>query len=179
MNTRNKKIVEEIIKAARSDERKRKDPRYLRTMGFLVSKGFLKTNQAIILMPNARLHIKDTMWAGINVEPRILEVLPAVVLRFPRHFDFAREQNKKLAEIIACLKRGSENGPSFHEIPYEKLKVWTDLKLRDGRVKGMSEKKITRTFRLRPSTVQVISKLSKQHHLSQAEVLERLVADTL
>lgn len=74
-------LIKKIKQRAEDDKLKRKDIRFLKTMGFLVSKGFLKVNYNIPNLPNMRLHIEDAIWAGKNIEPRILEVLPAAVLR--------------------------------------------------------------------------------------------------
>ena len=61
------------------------DRRFRESMGFLVAKGFLKTNFPVPLLPNKRLRLEDVLWAGTHVEPRILEVLPAAVLRLEQH----------------------------------------------------------------------------------------------
>jgi len=54
-------------------------------MGFLVAKGFLYTNKKIPLNPNEHINLKDAIWAGRFVEPRILEVLPAAYERFKKY----------------------------------------------------------------------------------------------
>jgi hypothetical protein len=38
--------------------------RILETMGFLATKGFLKTNLEMPLLPNKRLRVEDVIWAG-------------------------------------------------------------------------------------------------------------------
>ena len=58
-------------------KRYKRDPRYVRTVGLLVTKGFLHTNRELPRMPNVRVNIEDAIWAGKNVEPRILDTIDA------------------------------------------------------------------------------------------------------
>src|SRR5688572_24526243 len=97
-------ILKKIKQAARRDRKKRLDPRYIRTMAFLTAKGFLFANRRFPQWPNLRLQIDDAIWAGKNVEPRILEVLPAAVLRLGRRFDFDPNKHKELDKTLEDLK---------------------------------------------------------------------------
>jgi hypothetical protein len=142
-------------------------------MGFLVAKGFLRINKNIHPTPNKRLQIEDMIWAGKNVEPRILEVLPAAVLRLPKHFDLEQTPNKELPEIIAHLKRHQGDGPTFCGIPYRKLKVWTNFGLKDGRIKNFKDKRTTKTFRLSPITLQKLKDRAKKLGCTETEALEK------
>ena len=170
-----KLLLEKITRAAKRDRQHRRDLRFLTTMGFLVAKGLLRTNQDIPLLPNARIRIDDAIWAGVNVEPRILEVLPAAVLRLQRHFDLDLGRHPDLADVVARLKRGEKEGPEFLGVAYGKLKVWVDYPLRDGRMKQVLEKKITKTYRLKPEVVAGLKRMSKEQGCSETEALERAV----
>ena len=66
-------------------------------MGFLVAKGFLYTNKKIPLNPNQHINLNDAVWAGLFIEPRILEVLPAAYERFKKHFSVDSDKIEKLA----------------------------------------------------------------------------------
>jgi hypothetical protein len=167
-------ILERAKKEAARIAKDRKDPRYTKTLGFLVAKGFLFTNQKLPLEPNARLKIEDAIWAGQNVEPRILEVLPAAVIRLEKHFDFHPEKHTELKNAIELLL-ADEDG-IFNGIPLEKIKPWLNLKLKDGRVKKLADKKIMKTFRLRPETVEKIIALKKVTGQTETEIIEKLVA---
>ena len=168
-------LIRKIIEAAKKDKKNRKDPRFLDTIGFLVAKGFLKTNFKVHPLPNKRLRVEDAIWAGKNVEPRILEVLPAAVLRLNKHFDFNAEKHKDLVHIIEQLKKRQTTGEAFYGMPYEKIKRWADLPLQDGRVKTVGEKKIIKTFRLKPEAIERLKELAKKLGCTETEILEKRI----
>jgi hypothetical protein len=170
-------LLKKIKAKAKVDAKNRHDPRYLETMGFLVAKGFLKTNRKIPLVPNKKLEIDHAVWAGLNVEPRILEVLPAAVLRLARHFDLDPLKHRELAEVVDQLRRRVDTGADFCGMPYEKVKVWVDLPLRDKRTKTMTEKKVVKTFRLDPAAVMKLRKIAKEKNCNETEILENLIFD--
>ena len=172
----NKDLLNRIKRAAKRDKERRRDPRYLATMGFLVAKGFLKTNQPILLQPNRKLRIEDAIWAGQKVEPRILEVLPAATLRLPRHFDLDPVKHAELFAVIRLLRQGEETGNPIWGVPFDRLRVWVHLPLRDRRVKAVTEKKVTRTFRLRPRVVARLQELARELGCSETEALERTIS---
>ncbi|MGK5084251.1 hypothetical protein WDW37_13225 [Bdellovibrionota bacterium FG-1] len=168
-------LIQEIKKKAKQDAKNRRDPRFIETMGFLVAKGFLRTNLDIPLLPNKRLKLDGAMWAGQNVEPRILEVLPAAVLRLGKHFDLDPLIHMDLARVVDQLRKGEEMGEDFCEIPYEKMKVWADFQLRDKRVKPSSKKKVVKTFRLDPMAIECLKKAAKKKCCSETEIVEALL----
>jgi len=168
-------LIKKIKEKARQDEKKRLDRRFLDTIGFLVAKGFLRTNFEVCLLPNKRLHIEDAIWAGQNVEPRILEVLPAAVLRLGKHFDLDTTNDGELTRVVEQLRKCEEKGENFYGIPYEKVKVWAELPLRDKRVKPATRKKVLKTFRLDPLALERLKKVAKEKKCSETEVLENLL----
>ena len=173
----NKNVIEQIKKAALQDEKKRKDLRYRIAMAFLVKKGFLKTNINFEKHYLARVRIKDMIWAGQNVEPRILEVLPAAILRLPKAF--VTEDMKKLFnldQVVSDLRHQKENGPDFLNMPYKKMKMWMNISLNDRRTKIKDNKKVMKTFRLSPQAILNIDRLKKKNGISEAAVLENLIA---
>ena len=97
----NKKVlIKKINKLAQQDTKRRLDLRYLKVMGFLVAKGFLYTNKKILLHPNEHINLKDAIWAGCFVEPRMIEVLPAAYERFKKHFSGDTDTIEKLEKIV-------------------------------------------------------------------------------
>lgn len=167
-------ILKRAKQAAAINKKNRKDPRYVKVMGFLIAKGFLHTNQDLPLLPNARLMVEDALWAGRNVEPRILEVLPAAVIRMGTHFNFDPERHIDLAQVIDLLKAGGKG--AFLKIPLEKIEPWLNIRLKDGRTKVLQEKKIMKTFRLSPDTLAKIRAIKKATHKTETEIIEKLVA---
>lgn len=167
--------LKRIREAAGKDKRRRADPRYRMTLGFLVAKGFLDTNDAVARLPNQRLRIEDAIWAGTYVEPRILEVLPAAILRLPRHFDLARGRHPELVTVVERLRRGEKEGPDLWKIPFRKFVHWANLPLRDRRTKLPKEKRIVKTFRLTPASVARLQALCTALGCNATEALETVL----
>ncbi len=174
MNKRD--FIKKIKKLAQQDEKRRQDPRYLKVMGFLAAKGFLYTNKKIPLNPNGYTNLTDAIWAGRFVEPRILEVLPAAYERFKRHFSGDAETVEKLEQIIDHIKQKSDHKIEFYGIPIEKLKPWFFIRLRDGRSKSLDERKVSKTFRFKPETIDILTNLKDQTGQSETAILENLIA---
>jgi hypothetical protein len=172
----NKALIEKINMLAEQDKKQRQDPKYLKVMGFLVAKGFLFTNKTIALNPNEHLNLKDAVWAGQFVEPRILEVLPAAYERFKKHFYGDREIIDKLVQIIDCVKQKGDRKIDFYGIPVEKLKPWFFIRLRDGRSKSLDQRKVSKNFRFKPETIEKLKNLKIQTGQSETEILEKLIA---
>lgn len=172
-------LVKKIKEKAKRDEKNRHDPRFLKTMGFLVAKGFLKTNLNVPLLPRQRLRIEDAIWAGENVEPRILEVLPAAVLRLEKHFDLDPVKHEELARVVEQLYRREVNGDLFCGMPYKKVKVWAEFPLLDRRVKAVTQKKLLKTFRLDPAAIERLRKVAAERNCTETEVVERLLLTAL
>jgi len=168
-------LIKRIKAKAKQDQRFRRDPRFLETMGFLVAKGFLKTNLDIQLTPNIRLQIDDVIWAGQNVEPRILEVLPAAVLRLEKHFDLDPTRHIELARVVDQLRRRDEKGDDFENMPYAKVRVWAEFPLKDKRVKSITQKRVMKSFRLDPTAIQKLKKIAHEKGCSETEVIEELL----
>lgn len=168
-------LLKLIAIEAERDRKNRQDLRYLQTMGFLVAKGFLRTNLSIPKLPNKRVNLADAIWAGKNVEPRILEVLPAAVLRLPRHFSLDREKFPELFLAVEALRKKQEEGPSVWGIPYDKYKIWVNLTLLDKRTKEATEKRVTKTFRFSPAAINTLKGQARLLQCTETEVIERLL----
>ena len=90
-------------------------------------------------MPNARIDIEDAIWAGKNLEPRILEVLHAAVIRLGKHFNFDPQKHRELNYAIEGLKSNGEG--HFFCIPLTKIRPWLNIRLKERRTKKEIEKK--------------------------------------
>ncbi len=77
--------VTDLVERARARyakiERQRRDPRYRRVLGRFVAAGLLNTNEQTVPQRGA-IRVADALWAG-EVEPRILELLPALLIKKP------------------------------------------------------------------------------------------------
>ena len=171
-----KALIKQINKLAEQDKKRRRDPRYLKVMGFLVAKGLLYINKRILLNPNGHINLTDAIWAGRFVEPRILEVLPAAYERFKKHFSGDADTVEKLEQIIDRVKQKNDQHIEFYGIPLKKIKPWFFIRLRDRRSKSLNERKVSKTFRLKPKTVAILKNLKNQTGRSETEILEKLVA---
>jgi hypothetical protein len=173
------KLLQQIKAKAKQDQQNRRDARFLETMGLLVAKGFLRTNFEVPLLPKKRIRVEDAIWAGKNVEPRILEVLPAAILRLARHFELQPEGFADLMVVVGQLRRRERNGDAFFDIPYEKLRQWADFPLRDRRIKTIGTKKVAKTFRLEPAVLDRLKAMAKEQGITETEVVEGLVKSRL
>lgn len=173
-----KQLLEQIKKVAQKDEQNRKDIKYKRAMAFLTRKGFLKTNIDFNKYYQAKINVTDLLWAGKNVEPRILEVLPAAIARLPKaiiHIGKHKE-GYALNLVVEDLKFNKKTGHDFLNIPYNKIRIWMDLQLNDHRTKAISQKKILKTFRLSPQTIQKLEELKAKNRIkTDASLIEYLV----
>lgn len=168
-------LLKKIKAQAKKDAKNRRDPRFLNTMGFLVAKGFLFTNYEVPRLPNKKLKVEDAVWAGKNVEPRILEVLPAAVLRLQKHFDLDPVKHTELARVVNRLKKNEPDGEAFCGMPYAKIRIWANNPLKDRRVKTVNDKRIQKLFRLTPEKLVKLKQLAIEQNCSETEVLEKLL----
>jgi antitoxin component of RelBE/YafQ-DinJ toxin-antitoxin module len=169
-------FIKKIKEIAQQDKRRRLDSRYLKVMGFLVAKGFLYTNKKIPLNPNEHINLKEAIWAGRFVEPRILEVLPAAYERFKKHFSGDADTIKKFGQIIDAVKQKNNHKIEYYGITIEKIMPWFFIQLRDKRSKPFDKRKVSKTFRFKPETVAILRSLKEQSGQSETEILEELIA---
>ena len=142
----------------------------------MLLKAFCILMKKFILNPNGHINLKDAIWAGRFVEPRILEVLPAAYERFKRHFSGDAETVEKLEQIIDRIKQKSDHKTEFYGISIEKIRPWFFIRLRDGRSKSLDERKVSKTFRFKPETVDILKKLKDQTGQSETAILENLIS---
>ncbi|MCP4630953.1 MAG: hypothetical protein GY850_46710, partial [bacterium] len=120
--------------------------------------------------------IADAIWAGRFVEPRILEVLPAAYERFKKHFYGDADIIELLEQIFDCIKQPDNHEIDFYGISIEKIKPWFFIRLRDGRSKSFDKRKVSKSFRFKPETVNMLKSLKDQTGQSETEILENLIA---
>jgi len=171
-----KEQIQKITMLAQQDKKRRQDPRYLKIMGFLVAKGFLYTNARIPLNPNAFINLKDALWAGRIVEPRILEVLPAAYERFKNHFAGDADTIANFEQVITRIRQKDSQSSEFYGIPIEKIRPWFFIRLKDRRSKSIDKRKVSKTFRLKPEALEILKNLKEQTGQSESEILEKLIA---
>jgi hypothetical protein len=169
---KNQDLIKKIKQAAIRDQKKRRDPRYLRAMGFFTKKGFLRANQDFTPWQKGKLFVQDAIWAGLNLEPRILEVLPAAIARLPKEIVASDKIHKDLIDAVTSLNAGDEEGPTIFGIEFKTYKVWMQLTLIDRRTKPNFDKKLMRSFRLRRTAIERLKAKAKELGQSESDTIE-------
>ncbi len=173
----NQRIIKAFKMRSRQIALKRKDPRFTKTIAVLKAKGLLETNLPIVPLPRLRLDINDVIWAGKNVEPRIIEVLPAAILHFPKNFVGLNDAPEEIREIIKRIKDGEEDGLDFAGIEYKKMKYWASMILKDKRTRPTNQKRRSKMFRLRPESLMKLNQLVESKRFrNQTEAIEAAIA---
>ena len=147
-----------------------------RVIGFLVAKGLLIA-PSVKPMSSVKIKISDAVNTGLTFEPRVLEVLPAALLHFPRSFLGYDDMPEQLKQVLACIRRGDESGPSIAGIPYSAMLRWANEPLPDKRTRPEKERRITKAFRLKKSTLDRLLRGAQKARMSQAAYIEKLLLD--
>lgn len=152
-------FLKKIKKKAERNKLNRKDIRFRKTMAFLKGKGLLDTNLPIAPAPGLRLNLRDAIWAGKHVEPRILEVLPAAMIHYRNNFLGFDRLPIDLDDVLKAIRKNKKNGPDYEGVPFEKMKHWANIELKDGRTKPVSEQKVPKYLKLPVQHIQKLERL--------------------
>jgi len=142
-----------------------RDLRYRRVLGRFVQAGLLQTTMEVELHREP-VSVADALWAG-QIEPRILEVLPAALIKHPGVFMDTQALPADLAAAAIALRRHQEP-EDFRGIPGKALSRW--LTVFGRRSKPPSRLK---SFRLQASDLDLLTQLSKALGTTETEVLRR------
>lgn len=153
-----------------------RDARAQRVIGFLAAKKLLITDQ-FKLWPNTKLRLDDVLWVGKNVEPRVLEVLPAALIHFPKTFIGKNDMPAQLENVIDAIRNNRPEGPDFEGMRYRNMKRWVNRTLPDKRTKPLKEQKRNKTFRLVPEAIEKLKRMAKMHNTNETQVLEKLILE--
>jgi len=135
-------------------ERSRRDGRFLRAMGKLVGAGLLESSSPDVKPYDKSVLLADALWAG-QVEPRILELLPAIVVKRPRLFVLPAVLPDDLNAVVRSIRNGRDH-PSFRGVEPDSYLSWVERIGTRGKVPTT-----LRSFRLRPDD------LARLHHLKR------------
>jgi hypothetical protein len=134
-------------------------------MGRFVRDGLLVTNHEF---PEHRepLGVPDVLWAG-GVEPRLLELLPALIVKRPSMFVSTDDLPADLEGVVESLKR--DLVPSdFRGIPGADVHRW----LRRVGHRGKAPSRL-KAFRFKPADQRLLEQLSEKLGVSETEVIRR------
>jgi hypothetical protein len=165
--------AEEVQRLARrryaAISRKRRDPRYRRVLGRLVAAGLLSTTEPV-KANRAVLKVEDVLWAA-EIEPRMFELLPALIIKRPALFRSTTDLPDDLAAVVVALRR-NRTPDSFHGIPGEAMKRWVS---RVGHKNKLPSQ--LRSFRLQADEVALLERLSERWGISQTAVIRRALRE--
>jgi hypothetical protein len=146
-------------------ERRRCDSRYVRVIGRFVREGLLFTNRDVPENEHP-VAVADVLFAG-ELEPRLLELLPALIVKRPAMFRGVKALPQDLADAVRALRRDAEP-PDFRGIPGRDVHGWVRRVGRKGKVPAR-----LKAFRLRPEDQRLLSELSEKLDLSETDVIRR------
>jgi hypothetical protein len=146
-------------------ERRAKDPRFERVLGRFVREGLLVVNHDVREHTES-LRIDDVLWAG-TVEPRLLELLPALMVKRPSMFVRVASLPVDLGQAVEALQRDREP-LEFRGIAGKDVHRW----LRRVGQKGKAPSRL-KSFRFTPDDQRLLQHLVQELGLSETDVLRR------
>lgn len=155
-------VIAAAKRRARADARARRDERYLAAMGTFVHAGLLSTNADLEPVPGPVL-LSHVLWAG-RVEPRLLELLPAVLVKRPSVVS-VDEMPHDLEGVVWSL-RHNEVPEDFRGIPGKKVAAWVP---RVGHRNKLPT--VLKSFRLRAEDVELLRELARARGVSETQVI--------
>lgn len=142
-----------------------RDPRFVRVMGRFVQEGLLVSNRDVP-RHTKRVRVADVLFAG-SVEPRLFELLPALLVKRPGLFEDVTKLPADLAGAVRALRRNQEP-PDFHGIPGREVHRWLT---RVGR-KGKTPSRL-KSFRFTPEDQRLLERLASELGLSETDVIRK------
>ena len=146
-------------------QRMTRDPRYRRAVGRFVLDGLLVPNHEVVPFEGP-LQIDDVLWSG-RVEPRLLELLPALLLKRPSMFVQPVPLPDDLARVLRAL-RSQRTPPAFRGIPGSDLERWVPRIGRKGKLPSR-----LKSFRFTAEDQRLLRSLAKNLEVSETEIIRR------
>lgn len=157
---------EDIIKRAQKKAGQLKklkvDPRVTHVLGKYKSEGWIQAPG--IKEVQGGVYLDDVLWVGENVEPRVLELLPAILLKKPRTIHF-KELPEDLRDAINQLKKNKLTG-NFRGIPLTDCYQWISYVGRKNKYPT-----ITMSYRFKKSDYELLNQLSKKLKKTKSAVI--------
>ena len=150
-------------------QRQRRDPRFRRVLGRFVAAGLLSTSEAT-KPQRGPIRVADALWAG-EVEPRILELLPALLIKKPSLFEDTTQLPDDLAQVVRSLRR-AEIPDEFRGIPGADLAHWLPRLGRSGAAPSR-----LRCFRLSAEESRLLAQLSRELDTTEVAVVRRALRE--
>jgi hypothetical protein len=164
-----KQLIEKAKKKARAYSKKRKDPRFLKTIGKLKKAGYIDAPQ--VPPTGGLVFLTDALWTA-KIEPRIYEILPAILLKHPKFFAYINLP-EDLSRVVRELRIGKPK-TFYHEVSPELYERWIPFVAQNGRYPS-----VMRSFRFYKEDLLNLKKLQKETGLTQSAVLRTAIEKML
>ena len=163
----NRKKIETLTQAlAKKLRSKFGNPRYRKVIGKFVAAKLLEHNK--ITAYRGPIDLEDVLWVG-NIEPRVLELLPAILLRRPKLIRIRGEIPPDLRAVVIALKKGAAT-QDFRGVKSDQYAPWVEL---IGR--KQSPPSVLKTFRFQRADIQKLKSLKQKTGLSETEIVRRAI----
>ena len=143
-------------------------------IGRLKAAGVLVTNEPIAEY-RLPITVADTLWTAA-IEPRVMELLPALLLKKPSLFEDPRGLPPDVAAVTAALRR-NETPPPLRGIEPAALEKWVPLIGRPGKRPSR-----LKSFRMTPEDLLVLDEVCEQLGVTETDAVRqglRALARTL
>jgi hypothetical protein len=109
------------------------------------------------------LALEDVLWAG-RLEPRLLELLPAVMIKKPSMIEYGKVP-PDLERVLDQL-RHNETPPDFRGIPGGKLQEWIPRVGHKGKLPTQ-----LKAFRFKKEDVDLLEELAAERGITETDVI--------
>jgi hypothetical protein len=167
MNAKMNTLQKAAIKKLKFLDQKRSDPRFTKTIGKLIHAKLI--SNSLYKPYNGKLTLDDALWSG-QYEPRILELIPAIVLKKPKFFEI-KDMPKDLMQTIRNIKHGMAVD-EFRGVPSEKYLYWLDKVGHKGK-----QTSLIKTYRFFTEDVKLINELKQKMNISEAEIIRTALSE--
>ncbi|MEZ4815502.1 MAG: hypothetical protein R3A80_09900 [Bdellovibrionota bacterium] len=140
------------------------DPRYKKVIGKFVAAGLLEHNK--VGAYRGHITLDEVIWVG-QIEPRVLELLPAIILRRPKLIDVRSEIPEDLRLLLIQLRKGLAID-DFRGIAPALYLPWVN---RLGRKAAAPS--VLKTFRFQRKDIEKINELKKRTGLNETEIIRK------
>jgi hypothetical protein len=123
-------------------------------MGRFVAEGLLATTIEGIPPHDRRVPLEDALWAG-TVEPRIMELLPAVLVKKPQLLRLPKELPDDVAAVMHAIRHGKA-APTFRGVAPNQYLPWVTEVGRKGKSPS-----VLKSFRFKHEDVLRLSRLRR------------------
>lgn len=160
-----KSLTKKSKKKAKDFRKLRQDPRFLKTLGKLKKAGFLDVQG--ILPTSGMVFLEDALWAA-RIEPRIYELLPAILVNQPKFFAFSKLPDD-LKKIVTELKTGKPK-TYYRGVAPKAYERWIPVFARNGEYPS-----VMKSFRLHREDIKNLEDLQSITGLSKSEILREAI----